>query len=465
MNFSTHSQSHSDHAQLLILREKSQAHSYFAVLADTLDENTFFAQADVIVDNKLQSLAVLLIQDFNIENVQKRANEIAQWLSKQPQLDIDLNLLSDEEILSVAPALQLALAQAAYRFYGLKKDVKAAKLEAVHFIEKNQILANAIAETNALIDGINLCKDLGNTAPNICTPEYLVHTAKNEAEKLGAKVVIREQDYIQSTMGSFWAVAKGSKEAPYLLEMSWQGAKNADEAPIVLVGKGITFDTGGISLKRDAGMDEMKFDMCGSATVIGTFIAAVKAKLPINLIAVVPTCENMPDGAACKPGDVVTAMNGTTIEILNTDAEGRLILCDALTYAEQFKPKAIIDVATLTGACVMTFADVASGLMANQQNLADELLNASRQTNDKIWQLPLFDEYKEQLQSNFADLPNIGSGPAGTITAALFLAHFMQNSNWAHLDIAGTAWKKGKEKGATGRTVGLLFQYLKNQIS
>ena len=234
----------------------------------------------------------------------------------------------------------------------------------------------------------------------------------------------------------------------------------------MLVGKGLTFDSGGISLKPGEAMDEMKYDMCGAATVIGTFIAAVKAKLPINLAVVVATCENMPDAGAAKPGDVVRAMNGTTIENLNTDAEGRLVLCDALTYVEQnFKPKAVIDVATLTGACIIALGHLTSGLMGNDQDLVDALLAASRESNDKAWQLPLFPEYKEQLKSNFADLQNIGGRPAGTITAGTFLAHFAQNYKWAHLDIAGTAWKSGKDKGATGRPIPLLLQYLANQAA
>ena len=264
-------------------------------------------------------------------------------------------------------------------------------------------------------------------------------------------------------MGSFWSVAKGSAQDPYLIELHWRGAADKNAAPVVLVGKGITFDSGGISLKPGEAMDEMKYDMCGAASVIGAFAAAAKAKLPINLTAIVPTCENMPDAAASKPGDVVTAMNGTTIEILNTDAEGRLILCDALSHAEQFKPAAVVDVATLTGACIIALGHVACGLLTNTQELADEILTASRQSGDKAWQLPLFAEYREQLKSNFADLQNIGGRPAGTITAAAFLSHFTENYPWAHLDIAGTAWKSGKEKGATGRPVPLLLQFLHNR--
>lgn len=336
-------------------------------------------------------------------------------------------------------------------------------MEFVHTKHSNEIQA-ALNQAQALLYGVNLCKDLGNTGSNICTPTYLAETAAKEAQQLGAEAKILGADYIRENMPSFWGVAKGSLNEPKLLELKYFGASDKSAEPIVLVGKGLTFDSGGISLKPGEGMDEMKYDMCGAATVIGTFIAAVKAKLPINLAVVVATCENMPDAGASKPGDVVKAMNGTTIENLNTDAEGRLVLCDALTYVERnFKPKAVIDVATLTGACIIALGHVASGLMSNNQDLADALLQASRDCNDKAWQLPLFPEYKEQLKSNFADMQNIGGRPAGTITAATFLAHFAENYTWAHLDIAGTAWKSGAAKGATGRPIPLLVQYLRNQ--
>ena len=308
---------------------------------------------------------------------------------------------------------------------------------------------------------MNICKDLGNAPGNICTPAYLASSAAKIANDLGASArIINETEIQEMGMNALLSVAQGSSAGAYLIELQYHGSPDTEDKPIVLVGKGITFDSGGISLKPGAAMDEMKFDMCGAASVIGTFAAAVKLKLPINLVAIVPTCENMPSGNAVKPGDIVRAMNGLNIEVLNTDAEGRLILCDALTYAERFQPKAVIDVATLTGACIIALGHVAQGILGNNQQLIDQLLQAADSINDKTWQLPLFDEYKEQLKSNFADLQNIGGRPAGTITAAAFLSYFTESYCWAHLDIAGTAWQSGNNKGATGRPVPLLLEYL-----
>jgi leucyl aminopeptidase len=260
-------------------------------------------------------------------------------------------------------------------------------------------------------------------------------------------------------MGSLLSVAKGSHLPPKLIVLQHKGGK-PDDKPIVLVGKGITFDTGGISLKPGPEMDEMKFDMCGAASVLGAIKAAAVMKLPINLTVVVPAAENMPGGGASKPGDIVTSMSGQTIEILNTDAEGRLILCDALTYVERFEPDTVIDVATLTGACVIALGHVASGLFANKDSLARDLLDAGEEANDRAWQMPLWEDYQEQLKSNFADMGNIGGRAAGSITAACFLSRFTKKFDWAHLDIAGTAWKSGGDKGATGRPVPLLTHYL-----
>ena len=427
------------------------------LLCGGLEEKQSFAEAKTLQNGSLQAVAVLRLQDTARAAVEKAAAEAAKWAQGQPQVEIDLSRLSGAEAALLVEVLTLAIGQAVYRFERFKKEAKPAKLQQVAFYlpQDSAAAEEALRIAQALNYGMNLCKDLGNTAPNVCTPAFLAQTAKAEAEQAGATAKILEQDYIRDNMGSFWSVAKGSVEAPYLIELNYQGAADKNAAPLVLVGKGITFDTGGISLKPGEAMDEMKYDMCGAASVIGAFVAAVRAKLPINLIAVVPTCENMPDAGASKPGDIVTAMNGTTIEILNTDAEGRLILCDALTYAAQFKPQAVVDVATLTGACIIALGHTASGLLGNDQELVDKLLSASRTVNDKAWQLPLFDEYKEQLKSNFADLQNIGGRPAGTITAAAFLAHFAEDYKWAHLDIAGTAWQSGKDKGATGRPVSL----------
>ena len=469
MQFSTKAaalQPHQEGALLYICRNRENApdNETARLLLESLAEDERFAAAQTAESGKLKAVAVALPENDCRDALEKAAAEAAVWAQKQENLHIGLNGFDQNQTAEAAETFALAFGQTAYRFNRFKKDAKAAKLDGATFhTEHADTVQTALDWAEAQLYGINLCKDLGNTAPNVCTPKYLADTARAEAEKFGAAAKIHDKDHIREHMGSFWSVAKGSAQDPYLIELHWRGAADKNAAPVVLVGKGITFDSGGISLKPGEAMDEMKYDMCGAASVIGAFVAAAKAKLPINLTAIVPTCENMPDAAASKPGDVVTAMNGTTIEILNTDAEGRLILCDALSHAEQFKPAAVVDVATLTGACIIALGHVASGLLTNTQELADEILTASRQSGDKAWQLPLFAEYREQLKSNFADLQNIGGRPAGTITAAAFLSHFTENYPWAHLDIAGTAWKSGKEKGATGRPVPLLLQFLRNR--
>ncbi len=467
MRFTVASHSRADAAQLSVCTPaRPAAGEAAALLAAKLDDKTSFAAAQIALSGSLKAAALLRLADDNIETLQKGAKEAAAWAQKQDALSIDLGALDAAAAARAAAALLLALGEAVYRFDHFKAEKQPAALAEAEFVHADTAaLQAALDEADALLYGINLCKDLGNMPPNVCTPTYLAERGKTEAEQFGASAKILGGDYIRENMPSFWSVAKGSVQEPKLLELSWQGAANAEEAPVVLVGKGLTFDSGGISLKPGEGMDEMKYDMCGAASVIGTFVAAAKARLPINLRAVVATCENMPDGGSCKPGDIVATMNGTTVENLNTDAEGRLVLCDALTYSEQFQPAAVIDVATLTGACIIALGHIASGLMANHQPLADSLAAAAKNCNDKVWQLPLFAEYKEQLKSNFADLQNIGGRPAGTITAATFLAHFAQNYHWAHLDIAGTAWKSGKEKGATGRPVPLLMQFLRERAA
>ncbi len=318
----------------------------------------------------------------------------------------------------------------------------------------------ALLQGVAIAKGMSLAKDLGNLAPNICTPTYLAKQAKDIAKTYKLKATVLEQkDMEKLGMGSLLSVAQGSDQPAKLIALEYYG-QTKKEKPVVLVGKGVTFDTGGISLKPSPDMDEMKYDMCGAASVLGTMLAVAEMKLPINLVVIVPATENMPSGSATKPGDVVTSMSGQTIEVLNTDAEGRLILCDALTYADRFKPEVVIDVATLTGACVMALGHVATGLISNDDKLSQDLLNAGEQAADRAWQLPLWDDYQELLKSNFADMANIGGRAAGTITAACFLSRFAKTYRWAHLDIAGTAWKSGKEKGSTGRPVPLLTQYL-----
>ncbi len=313
----------------------------------------------------------------------------------------------------------------------------------------------------AIANGVNKAKDLGNLPGNICTPSYLADQAnvlKRKSRKL--KVEILEEAQMEKLgMGSLLSVSKGSRQPAKLIVMEYRGGKPKSK-PLVLVGKGLTFDAGGISLKPSAGMEEMKYDMCGGASVLGVMSACLDLKLPINLIGLVPTSENLPDGAANKPGDIVTSMSGKTIEILNTDAEGRLILCDALTYAERFQPAAVIDIATLTGACVVALGKHASGLLANNDTLARELLDAGIETGDRAWQLPLWDDYQEMIDSKTADIANIGGRWAGTITAACFLSRFTKDYKWAHLDIAGSAWTSGSTKSATGRPVPLLTQLL-----
>ncbi|MFZ6870905.1 leucyl aminopeptidase [Undibacterium sp. Di27W] len=326
---------------------------------------------------------------------------------------------------------------------------------------------NALAQSVALANGMDLTKELGNLPPNFCTPTHLANTAKKIATdyKMVAEVLDRKQ--IQALkMGSFLSVTNGTVEPPKFIVLKHNGGKVKD-APVVLVGKGITFDSGGISLKAGAGMDEMKYDMGGAASVLGTMRAIGEMKLKLNVIAVIPTCENMPSGSATRPGDIVTSMSGQTIEILNTDAEGRLILCDALTYAERFKPAAVVDVATLTGACVTSLGHHNSGLFTRHDEahdqLAAELLAAGKQTGDTAWRMPIEEAYNEQLKSNFADMANIGGPAGGSITAACFLERYTKKYTWAHLDIAGTAWKSGAAKGSTGRPVPLLTTFLINR--
>jgi len=326
-----------------------------------------------------------------------------------------------------------------------------------------------LAQSIALANGMDLTKELGNLPPNICTPSYLADTAKKIASEFKMGVEILDRKQLQALkMNSFLSVTNGSDEPPKFIVLKHMGGK-AKDAPTVLVGKGITFDSGGISLKPGANMDEMKYDMGGAASVLGTMRGIGEMKLKLNVIAVIPTCENMPSGRATRPGDIVTSMSGQTIEILNTDAEGRLILCDALTYAERFNPAAVVDVATLTGACVTSLGHHNTGLFtrhdAAHDKLAEELLSAGKQTGDTAWRMPIEEAYNEQLKSNFADMANIGGPAGGSITAACFLERFTKKYTWAHLDIAGTAWKSGAAKGSTGRPVPLLTTFLMNRAA
>jgi leucyl aminopeptidase len=356
-----------------------------------------------------------------------------------------------------------------YRFDQLKsqKKAQAPRLQQVILpLSPKAELQNALKEAVATADGTALARTLGNLPPNICTPAYLADEAKKLAREFKLELdVLERKDLEKLGMGAFLAVARASHQPPKLIVLHYKGAaQKKPRAPLrapllALVGKGITFDTGGISLKPAGEMDEMKFDMSGAGSVLGAIRALAGMRAPVNVVGVIPACENMPGGAATKPGDVVTTLSGQTVEILNTDAEGRLILCDALTYAERFKPDAVIDIATLTGAIVIALGHVTTGLFANDARLADEVRAAADDAWDRVWQMPLWEEYQEQLRSNFADFANIGGRPAGSITAASFLARFTRKLRWAHLDIAGTAWKGGREKGSTGRPVPLLVRF------
>jgi leucyl aminopeptidase len=318
----------------------------------------------------------------------------------------------------------------------------------------------ALRQGIAIGEGVALAKTLGNLPPNICHPSYLAEQARSIAEEYGLDCEVLERaDMEQLGMNALLSVARGAHQPPKFIVLRYHGAKPGQK-PVVLVGKGVTFDTGGISLKPAADMDEMKYDMCGAAGVLGTIKAVALMKLPIDLTVIVPATENMPGGNASRPGDIVSSMSGQTIEILNTDAEGRLILCDALTYAERFNPDTVIDVATLTGACVVALGGVATGLFANKDSLAHNLLDAGEEACDRAWHLPLWDEYQELLKSPFADMANVGGRWGGAVTAACFLSRYTEKFTWAHLDIAGTAWKSSSDKGATGRPVPLLSHYL-----
>jgi leucyl aminopeptidase len=363
-----------------------------------------------------------------------------------------------------AEALVAAVGDAVYVYRHTKPSAPPApKLERVTLLgakAQQRALQQGLERGAAVAAGVTLARECANRPGNHCTPTFLAETAQDLAKSHGLKVeVLDRKDVEKLGMGAFLAVARGSDEPLRFIVLRYAGGARND-APVVLVGKGITFDTGGISIKPSAEMDEMKFDMGGAASVLGTFRAVAQLKPKLNLVGLIPACENMPSGKATKPGDVVTSLSGQTIEILNTDAEGRLILCDALTYAERFKPAAVVDVATLTGACVIALGHHNSGLFSPDDALAGELLDAGRRSLDPAWRLPLDDEYDEALKSNFADMGNVGPRAGGAITAAMFLKRYTAKYPWAHLDIAGTAWKSGAGKGASGRPVPLLTHFV-----
>ena len=396
----------------------------------------------------------------------------------------DITLLLDDSFAHPEQALKLSVLAVSDALYLYTKTKPSAKTEkegkskanasssvspvlSVTFATPTAKLANvknAFTEALALSEGIELAKEWGNRPANHATPTHLGNVALNLGKHPDIKVnVLGPKEVEKLGMGSFMSVAQGSAQPLRFITMEYKGARAKSSEPVVLVGKGITFDTGGISLKPGAGMDEMKFDMCGAASVLGVFkTLSVLRPNNLHVVGLIPTCENMPDGTAIKPGDVVTSMSGQTIEILNTDAEGRLILCDALTYAKRYKPKAVIDIATLTGACVIALGHLRSGLFSNNDDLAHSLEKAGEVSLDTCWRMPLDDEYADALKSNFADVANVGDRAAGSVTAAKFLQRFANDFAWAHLDIAGTAWNSGAAKGSTGRPVGLLMEYLLN---
>ncbi len=380
---------------------------------------------------------------------------------------MELQIVKGDMALKIKQAVEITF-DALYQFTPYKSDKdKKPTLELIQFLvtEKNKSLENAIKQGLAIAEGIELTKNLANTPSNICNPSYLANQAKMLAKKYKSiKVkVLEERDMKKLGMGAFLAVTQGSAEDAKLVCLEYKGTAKK-KAPIALVGKGITFDTGGLSLKPADGMIGMKYDMCGAATVLGIMKILAELKLPLHVVGVLATAENMPSGTATKPEDIVTSLSGQTIEIMNTDAEGRLVLCDALTYVERYKPDTVIDIATLTGAVVIALGHHATGLIANDQPLADELLQAGIESHDRAWQMPLWDEYQDQLKSPFADMSNVGGRGAGVITAGCFLSRFAKKFHWAHLDVAGTAaMMMGNDRYATGRPVPLLAQFLLNR--
>lgn len=392
--------------------------------------------------------------------------KIAQTILKAAQkkfqhISIDISALPTEQHYLFA----LALTQAGYAFDEYKSKKDAILLQEIELISNNSTLnSQQLTLIHAVQSGQNWARDLANRPANVCFPEYLAEQAQAlaaEYPELLKVTVINESQMEELGMHAFLAVSKGSDRPGRVITLEYK--MNTEQAPVVLVGKGVTFDTGGISLKPGAGMDEMKYDMCGAASVLGTMRALCEAKLPIHVVGAIAAAENMPSARATRPGDIVTSMSGQTIEILNTDAEGRLVLCDTLTYIARFKPELVIDIATLTGACVVALGSVLTGLFTPDDALANEIQVAGQSSFDRVWRMPVIEDYQEQLDSPFADIANIGGPKAGAVTAACFLQRFTREYRWAHLDIAGTAWNSGAAKGATGRPVPLLLQFLANR--
>ena len=454
------------------------------IIQKLIDSKDFTAEAGVTMllpaEGQQHSRVLLLglgkSEELNTASFKKSIQATIETVKKTQTKNLLISLnnitLTTKDSASTARFAIESISDCLYTFEEFKsKKSTPLSLKDISFycgeVTDSSAVDKAINEGMAIASGISVAKDLGNLPGNICTPTYLAKYAKTLAKENAnvSATVLDEKQMASLGMHSLLSVSAGSEEPAHLIIIEYKGGKTT-EKPHILVGKGITFDSGGISLKPGEAMDEMKYDMCGAASVFGTMTAIVALKPTINITAVIAAAENMPDGKATKPGDIIKTMSGKTVEILNTDAEGRLVLCDALTYAEEkLNPASIVDIATLTGACIIALGHHATGLLGNDDELADELLKAGQSAEDKAWRLPLWDEYQPQIDSNFADMQNIGGRPAGTITAACFLSRFAKDMKWAHLDIAGTAWVSGKNKGATGRPVPLLTQYLLNKVS
>jgi leucyl aminopeptidase len=445
-----------------------------SLLASADLTNNIGSSNTIVNPSDIQATRLVLIaagprKEWGQDNLTKVFNNLSRLLNRLPIKNASIAYPSTNYAAgdnSAATQISQILSASQYR-YSKTISTKVSKpsltkIDVMCTTKNSSAIKAGLKLGKAIGTGINVAKELGNLPANICTPTYLANQAKGMAKKcpqLSTKV-LEEKQMKELGMGSLLSVSAGSVQPAKFVIMEYKGAKDKKQAPKVLVGKGVTFDTGGISLKPGSKMDEMKYDMCGAASVIGTMATIIEAKAAINVIGIVAAAENMPSGIATKPGDVVTSMAGLTIEVLNTDAEGRLVLADALTYVERYKPSAVIDIATLTGACVVALGHINTGLYTNHQPLADKLLAAGNDNGDYVWQMPLNDAYQKQIDTPFADIANIGGPGAGSITAACFLSRFTKKFNWAHLDIAGTAWNSGANKSATGRPVALLTHYL-----
>ena len=470
INTSFPENSSSQHLLILVDAENIQTQYTINGLDQAIQATQFKASLNeslpLIGNIQQQANSALLGLDKAAELKPAKLAKIAQNIIKATQkkfkhISIDISALPVEHHYLFA----LALTQADYRYDQYKSKKAETILEHIDLIATKSTLDDAqIALIAAVEQGQSTARDLGNCPPNICFPEYLAEQALQLAQEFPNLVkvtVLDEQQLADLGMNAFLAVSKGSERPGRVITIEYLA--KTEDAPVVLVGKGVTFDTGGISLKPGLGMDEMKYDMCGAASVLGTMRALCEAQLPIHVVGAIAAAENMPSGHATRPGDIVTTMSGQTVEILNTDAEGRLVLCDTLTYIKRFNPALVIDIATLTGACVVALGSVLSGLFSPDDELAQEIETAGQQSFDRVWRMPVIDDYQEQLDSPFADIGNIGGPKAGAVTAACFLQRFTRDYRWAHLDVAGTAWNSGTAKGATGRPVPLLVQFLANR--